>query len=66
MNKMYAHFKDLPIGTIFHANGNECKKVSNRTASIDSPIAAGTFYWSMNELCVVGRYSKLANNHSKR
>lgn len=63
MNKQYAYFSDLPVGTEFIVHGNACKKISTRTASIDSPIAAGTFYYRNSDLCIVGRHTRLSADY---
>lgn len=57
MTRMYAHFEDLPIGTIYHSNGNTWRKRSTRTADL---IGYNRwFYWGKKELAIVGEYSKL-------
>lgn len=63
MSKQYAYFSELPVGTEFTAHGNACKKISTRTASISSPIAAGTFYYCNSDLCTVGRHTRLSADY---
>jgi len=57
MNRMYIKFQDIPMRAVFFCNGNQCQKVSTRTARL---IEYGrTFYFSQRELCVVGEYCAL-------
>jgi hypothetical protein len=40
-------FKDIPVGTMFIANGNACKKLSNRTALLVQYMR--TFYFKQDD-----------------
>lgn len=57
MRQQYAYFKELPIGTEFHRNGNRWVKKSTRTAFLVEYNRV--FYFLQNDLCIVGIHDKL-------
>lgn len=61
--KQYAKFSDLPVKCLFNFNGNIFKKVSSKTAKIIEYKL--TFYFSKNDLVIVGKHSTLDVNYFK-
>ena len=57
----YAYFKELPVGTLFSLNGTRYSKRSSRTAALVE--FDRWFYFGQKDLCVVGKYSRLAADY---
>lgn len=60
MNRAYAYFDELPVGTEFSLNGNKCKKRSTRTANFTWNGHTSWAYFRAKELCIVAPYSRLS------
>jgi hypothetical protein len=47
------YFKDVPLKSDFHCNGNRWTKKSSRTARLTSPIAYAdkVFYFNKRDIC---------------
>jgi len=61
MNRQYAYYKELPVGTHYSYNGNHWIKQSTRTAQL--PEYDRWFYFGEFDLCVVGRYCRLGETY---
>jgi hypothetical protein len=60
MSRMYAHFEDLPVGTLFGRHGESWRKQSTRTAKYLGPCDPGyVFYFRKIDLVEVGEYGKI-------
>ena len=57
----YAYFKELPVGALFSLNGTPFSKRSSRTAALVE--FDRWFYFGQKDLCVVGKYSRLAADY---
>ena len=57
----YVYFKELPVGTRFSLNGTRFSKRSSRTAALVE--FDRWFYFGQKDLCVVGKYSRLAADY---
>ena len=57
----YAYFKELPVGALFSLNGTRYSKRSSRTAALVE--FDRWFYFGQKDLCVVGKYSRLAADY---
>tara|TARA_R110000764_G_scaffold217351_1_gene304479 strand:- start:41 stop:298 length:258 start_codon:yes stop_codon:yes gene_type:complete len=57
----YVYFKELPVGTLFSLNGTRFSKRSTKTAALVE--FNRWFYFRQKDLCVVGKYSRLAADY---